>query len=69
MSSNTRLLLAVVAGSSGTLIFYIALFVVQIANADNGCESYPATVPGADFQDVQGIGFENSFVNLGGRCR
>jgi hypothetical protein len=32
------------------------------------CESYPHTVPGADYLDVRGIGFENSFLNLGGRC-
>jgi hypothetical protein len=47
---------------------YAALFVVQTANADSACESYPASVPGADFSDVRGIGFENSFLNLGGRC-
>lgn len=69
MSGNARLLLAVVAGVPATLLFYLALFLVQIANADDACESFPATVPGADFQDVQGIGFENSFLNLGGRCR
>jgi len=32
------------------------------------CESYPQTVPGADYADVRGIGFENSLLNLGGRC-
>ena len=44
------------------------LFIVQIQNADDACESYPQTVPDADFQDVRGIGFENSFLNLGGNC-
>jgi hypothetical protein len=60
--------MAGVAGVAATLIFYFVLLVVQIANADDACESYPQTVPGADFQDVRGIGFENSFLNLGGRC-
>lgn len=68
MGGNTKLTLAVVAGVPSTLIFYLALFIVQIANADDACESYPQTVAGADFEDVRGIGFENSFLNLGGRC-
>ena len=32
------------------------------------CKSYPQTVFGADSEDVRGIGFENSFLNLGGLC-
>ena len=63
-----RLLIAGFFGFVATLVFYLALFFIQIANADNACESYPQTVPGADFEDVRGIGFENSFLNLGGRC-
>ncbi|MBA2691737.1 MAG: hypothetical protein H0U65_04475 [Rubrobacter sp.] len=55
-------------GCVATLFVYVALFIVQTANADNACESYPAGVPGADYSDVRGIGFENSFLNLGGRC-
>lgn len=57
-----------VAGCVATLFVYAALLVVQISNADSACESYPASVPGADFADVRGIGFENSLLNLGGRC-
>jgi hypothetical protein len=68
LSPATTLLLATVAGVSATLLFYLALFFVQIQNADNACEGYPATESGADFEDVRGIGFENSFLNLGGRC-
>ncbi len=41
MSRNTRLLLAAVAGGAATAIFYLMLFFVQIANADNACESMP----------------------------
>ena len=51
-----------------TLAFYLLLFFVQIQNADSACESYPRTVPGAGFGDVSGIGFENSYLNLGGAC-
>ncbi len=68
MDRHARLLLAAVGGTAATLIFYLSLFFLQIQNADNACESYPQTVPGTDFQDVRGIGFENSFLNLGGRC-
>ena len=53
---------------AATLVFYLFLFFVQIQNADNACESYPQTVPGPDYLDVRGIGFENSFLNLGGLC-
>ena len=59
---------AVLVGSFVTHGFYGALFVVQTANADIACESYPQTVPGADYDEVRGIGFENSFLSLGGRC-
>jgi hypothetical protein len=55
-------------GCVATLFFYFALFGVQTENADYACESYPASVPGADYSDVRGVGFENSFLNLGGRC-
>ncbi len=68
MSRVTKLLLAGVVGVSAAVIFYLSLFVVQIANADMACESYPHTVPGADYLDVRGICSENSFLNLGGRC-
>lgn len=68
MARLARLLLAAVGGMAATLIFYLFLFFLQVQNADNACESYPQTVPGADFQDVRGIGFENSFLNPGGRC-
>jgi hypothetical protein len=47
---------AVLVGSLVTLIFYGLLSVVQTANADTACES------------GRGIGFEDSFPNLGGRC-
>ena len=62
------LLGAVLVGSLVTLIFYGLLLVVQTGNADMACESYPQTIPGADYEDVRGIGFENSFLNLGGLC-
>ena len=63
------LLIAGFSGSAATLLLYLALFFVQIANADDSCESPWATVPGIDVDDLRGIGFENSFLNLGGRCR
>lgn len=62
------LLIAVFSGFVATLFFYLALLILQIANADNACESYPQTIPGADFDDVRGMGFQNSFLNLGGKC-
>lgn len=68
MGQVAKLLLAGVAGAAATLVFYLMLMVVQFANADMACETYPQTVPGADFEDVRGIGFENSWLNLGGRC-
>ncbi|CAA9458580.1 MAG: hypothetical protein AVDCRST_MAG02-1907 [uncultured Rubrobacteraceae bacterium] len=59
--------MAGVAGLSGTLVLYLMLFIVQLANADDACEGYPQTVPGADREDVRGGGFENTFLNLAGR--
>ena len=67
-SRQGAVLIAGFCGFVATLTVYLILFVVQIQNADNACESYPQTVPGADFEDVRGIGFENSFSNLGGKC-
>ena len=64
----TKLLAAGLAGVLATLLFYLFLFFVQIQNADPACESYPQTVPGADFEDVRGFGFENGYLNLGGKC-
>ncbi len=60
--------MAGVAGVLATSVFYLALLLVQIENADRACESPQATVPGLETEDIQGIGFENSFLNLGGRC-
>ena len=59
---------AILCGLFATLAFYTVLFIVQTVNADSACEGYPASVPGAWFSDVRGVGFENSFLNLGGRC-
>lgn len=67
-SQATKLLAAVLAGVPLTLFLYLFLFFVQIQNADPACESYPQTVPGADFEDVWGLGFENGYLNLGGKC-
>ena len=60
------LLIAGFSGSAATLLLYLALFFVQIANADDACESPWATVPGIDVDDLRDVGFENSFLNLGG---
>lgn len=65
MDRHARLLLAAVGGSAATLVFYLFLFFVQIQNADNACEGFGPT---GNHEDVRGIGFENSFLNLGGRC-
>ncbi len=43
------------------------LFFVQIQNADSACES-PQAVPGIEVEDLRDIDFENSYLNLGGRC-
>ncbi len=59
--------MAVVAGVLATSVFYLALLLVQIENADSACES-PQAVPGLDVDDLRDIYFENSFLNLGGRC-
>jgi hypothetical protein len=68
VSQASKAPLAGAAGAAATLVFYFVLMVVQIDNADMACESNPRTVLGADFEAVRGIGFENSFMNLGGRC-
>ncbi len=52
----------------GTSAFYLALLLVQIENADLACESPQASVPGLEIEDIRNIHFENSFLNLGGRC-
>ena len=59
------MLLAGVAGTAATLLFYLFLLFVQIQNADNACEGFGPT---GNHEGVRGIGFENSFLNLGGRC-
>ena len=61
-------LAAILSGSATTLFFYVALFVVQTVNGDDACESYPASVQGADFSDARSIGSQNSWLNLGGSC-
>ena len=66
-SQPTKWLVAGVAGVSATLVFYVALLVLQNENADYACES-PQEAPGVDVNDLRGIGFENTFLNLGGRC-
>lgn len=58
----------VTGGLLATLVFYAALFVVQTANADMACETWPQTVPGAGPDNVRGINFEHGYLNLGGRC-
>ena len=60
--------MAVVAGVLATSAFYLALLVVQIENADRACESPRSTVPGLETEDIRDVGFENSFLSLGGRC-
>ena len=55
-------------GVLGTSVFYLALLLVQIENADLACESPQATVPGLEVEEIRGIRFESSFLNLGGRC-
>ena len=67
-SQTTRLFTAAVVGVLGTSVFYLALLLVQIENADQACESPRATVPGLRVEDIRDIRFENSFLNLGGRC-
>jgi hypothetical protein len=59
------LLQAGVAGTAATLLFYLFLLFVQIQNAEDACEGFGPT---GNYEDVRGIGFENSFLNLGGRC-
>ena len=54
-------------GFVATLVFYLALLVVQNENADYACES-PQAVPGLDVNNLRDIHFENSFLNFGGRC-
>ena len=61
-------LIAGFCGSVATLVFYLLLFFVQIQNADNACESQSSPAPGTDFDEVRSIGFENGYLNLGGRC-
>ncbi len=60
--------MAGVTGVLGTSAFYLALLLVQIENADLACESPQASVPGLAIEDIRDIRFENSFLNLGGRC-
>ncbi len=67
-SQTTRQFVAGVTGVLGTSAFYLALLLVQIENADLACESPQASVPGLAIEDIRDIRFENSFLNLGGRC-
>ena len=60
--------MAVMAGVLATSGFYLALLLVQIENADRACENPQAMVPGLETEEIRDIGFENSFLNLGGRC-
>ena len=60
--------MAGVAGVLATSVFYLALLLVQIENADLACDSPQASVPGLAIEDIRDIRFENSFLNLGGRC-
>ncbi len=60
--------MAGVTGVLGTSAFYLALVLVQIENAGLACESPQASVPGLEIEDTGDIRFENSFLNLGGRC-
>jgi hypothetical protein len=56
-------------GFVASVIFYLVLFFVQIANAHNACEDYHYLGAVADPRDVRGeAGFEDSYLNLGGRC-
>ena len=66
-SQTTRLFTAAVVGVLGTSVFYLALLLVQIENADQACESPEATVPRVRIEDIRDIRFENSFLNLSGR--
>lgn len=59
--------MATMAGILATSVFYLALLIVQNENADRACES-PQAVPGIEVEDIRDIGFENSLLNLGGRC-
>ena len=54
-------------GVLATLFFYLGLLILQNENADFACES-PQAVRGIDLNDLRGIGFRNSLLNLGGRC-
>ena len=67
-SQSTKLFVAVVAGVLATSGFYLALLLVQIENADMACENPRATLPNLKVENIRDIGFENSFLNLGGRC-
>ena len=68
---NDRSWMILIAGFFGlvtTLIFYLALLFFQNENADFACENPAAAVPGIKLEDIRDIGFENSYLNLGGRC-
>jgi hypothetical protein len=67
---NARQGLRLIAGLFGfiaTLVLYLVLLFIQNENADYACES-PSAVPGIEVGDIRGIGFQNAFLNLGGRC-
>ena len=51
-------------GLAATSVSYLALFVFQTVNADLACETVPEEIR-REFRDVK---FENSLLNLGGRC-
>ena len=68
VSKTVRVLGMVLLGASAVFVTSAALLIVQVQNADNACESFPAGVPGADYSDVRDLGFKNSYLNLGGKC-
>ncbi len=71
MNDGARHGLVLIAGFFGfcaTLVLYLMMFFVQIQNADNACESPSATLSDNSLDDLRGVGFENSFLNLGGKC-
>ena len=61
-------LIAGFLGIVATLFFYLFLFFVQIQNAEDACESYTGIMPGTEFSEIRSIGFQNAYLNLGGRC-
>jgi hypothetical protein len=64
-----RLVGAVAFGGLALPITCATLLLVQNANADFACENeFPVRGPASDRSAVRGIGFENAYLSLGGRC-